>query len=408
MSEKDMKEMGVGELRTYANELRSEYLELPSENRSDEQNTRVRGIKAEVDKLDTLMSLALVTEMREYESQGALAALGQVGEGVRSGGQQFLDHPDVVEWIRRGLPASGFRAELDAGIRVFEAYDWAASTGPGNASPGSVNTLLPVAQPIAPTPRQAKLYLRDLIPTMTTTMSRLPYVRELTPTSTELGASAVLEAGTKPDQSLNFQGATADPTVIAATLTLSKQLFEDASFVVQYINQRLPYLVKFKEDYEFLNGSGTWPDLTGILNTSGVQSQSATSGDPAVTIANAMAKIQVVDGQATAVVMYPTDATTMFVKRASTSGIFDAGTPFANMPMSVWGLPVYQTRAMTQGHALVADFQRGAIIADRQQVTIETFDQHSDYAARNMLFLRCEERVGLLVPRPDVLVNATL
>ena len=56
------------------------------------------------------------------------------------------------------------------------------------------------------------------------------------------------EGGTKPNATLDFAGQKADPTVLATTLVISKQLFEDAAAVVQYINQRLPYLVKFKED----------------------------------------------------------------------------------------------------------------------------------------------------------------
>lgn len=408
MSTKAMKEMSTDELRSYAGELRSEFVDLHERERSDEDNARVRHIKSEVDALDTLLTVGQAIELRE-QSAGTLAAFAEQRQGdYRSGGQMVFDDPAVQQWINDGCRASGWRVEVNEGLRVFEAYDWSANSGPGTAAPGTTNALLPVAQPIAPTPRQAKLYLRDLIPTFTTTMTQLPYVRELSPTSNELAASAVKEAGTKPDVSLNFDPQIANPTVIAATLSLSRQLFADGAFVVNYINNRLPYLIKFKEDYEFLNGSGTWPDMQGILNTSGIQTQTATASDYAVTIANAMAKAVLVDGQATAVVMYPTDATTMFTKRASTSGVFDAGTPFSSMPGTVWGLPVYQTRAAQSGHALVADFARGALIADRQQITLDTSDQHSDYFARNMLMVRCEERVALLMPRPDLFVNATL
>ena len=80
-----------------------------------------------------------------------------------------------------------------------------------------------MGQPIAPVPRQARLDLRDLIPKMTTTLAAIPYVQELDPNFYE-SASAVAEGGTKPNATLSFQGAKADPTVIAASLVLSKQL----------------------------------------------------------------------------------------------------------------------------------------------------------------------------------------
>lgn len=414
-----LKEMSPDELREHAKNLRAEFAELSEGTRSDEQNARVRAISAEAEQLDTNLTLALVEEMRQIERHGgntAAAFANAGGNGFRSGAEQLIESAEYKTWVDHGMAGDGFRTVLNAGIRSFEAgqrdpsfigTDF-GSGGPPNASTGNLNSLLPVGQPIPPTPRQAKLYLRDLIPVMNTTLSQIPYVRELAPTTTELGASAVLEGSAKPDASLNFQGASAAPTVIAADLTLSKQLFEDASFVVQYINGRLPYLVKFSEDNEFLNGNGGWPNITGLLQTTGVQLQDATAGDQALTIGNSLAKIETADGEGTAVVMHPIDAWKMFTRRTVNSGVLDAGTPFASLPMTVWGLQVYRTRAMNQGYSLAADFPRGAVIADRQQVLIETFTQHADYAQRNLILMRCEERVGLLVPRPDLFVYATL
>lgn len=423
MPTKALKEMTIDELREYAGGLRSEFAGLSEKTRTDEENTRVRAIAAEAEQLDTHLTLALIQQQREELSRlrtlgvGPVGAMLPVSEGFRSGGQMWVESDSFKAWAGSGYGGEGFRTVIDGGIAAFEAGQRApsyiaqdfGSGGPGNASDGNLNALLPVGQPIAPTPRQAKMYLRDLMPVMTTALTTIPYVQELDPTANELAATAVPEGGPKPDVSLNFQGQNASPTVIAADLTMSKQLFEDASVVVQYINQRLPYLVKFREDNEFLNGSGAWPRIRGILNTTGTQTQAATAGESAITIANAIEKIELVDGAATAVVMYPTDAWAMFTKRAAGgSGTFDAGTPFANIPLTVWGLPTYRTRLMTSGHSLVGDYQRGATVIDRQQVTIETFTQHADYAQLNQLLLRCEERVGLMVQRPDLFVDTTL
>lgn len=292
-----------------------------------------------------------------------------------------------------------------SGAQMFTraVNEW-ASGGPPSYDPSGAGNLLPVGQPIAPIPRQARLYLRDLIPTMTTTLAAIPYVQELNPTAYE-SASAVAEGGVKPNATLSFQGAKADPTVIAATLVISKQLFEDAAAVVQYINTRLPYLVKFKEDNEFLNGSGTWPDITGFLNTTGIQTQGL-STDNATTFGVAFADIENHDGTPTAVVLNPFNAWKMFTQRAAGgSGTFDAGTPFSALPLTVWGVPTYRTRAIPQDSALVGDFQLGAMIADREEVNVETFRER--YAEQNQILLRCEERVGLMVFRPDLFVSVT-
>jgi HK97 family phage major capsid protein len=216
----------------------------------------------------------------------------------------------------------------------------------------------------------------------------------------------VAEGGTKPPATLDFVGAKADPTVLATTLVISKQLFEDAAAVVQYINQRLPYLVKFKEDWEFLNGSGTWPDIEGIFNA-GPQTQGAVAGEVAITLGEAFAKVELADGAPTFVVLNPNDAWAMFTKRAAGgAGTFDAGTPFSALPLTVWGVPTYRTRAINAGLACVADGERGAMIIDRESVNVQTYRER--YAEVNQILLVCEERVGLAIWRPDLFVKTTI
>ena len=326
----------------------------------------------------------------------------------------------ALEWSRltaSGYGDSGYRD--DSGYRVSSgASEWAAGGPPTGDSTGS-STLLPVGQPIPPVPRRARLWLRDLLPSMRTTLASVPYVQELNPASYEGasgatgGAGQVAEAGTKPSSQLSFQGQNARPTVIAATLVISKQLFEDSPAVVQYINGRLPYLTRFQEDNQFLNGNGTWPNLPGILNQSGVLSQAyytqtgATTPDRAQTIGIAMSQVENHDGSPNSVVMNPTDAWTMFTNRAAGgSGTFDAGTPFSALPLTVWGVQSYRSRAYPALQALVGDFQLGGMIVDREQVNVQLYRER--YAEQNLVLLICEERVGVMWFRPDLFVSTLL
>lgn len=416
-------DMSLDELYARGTELRGELKDLQEkQERSDDDTTALRALCEEAVELDTTITLV---EMEDRRSKAHLASTDggfrSDQERPKSFGELVLTD-DLMHWaIRDGRTGRGndgweisfsdqgsgaqmlVRSEMESLIRATSVNEWGAG-GPPNYDTSSSGTLLPVGQPIAPIPRQARLYLRDLIPTMTTTLAQIPYVQELNPTSYE-SASSVAEGGVKPQATLSFQGANADPTVIAATLVISKQLFADAAAVVQYINTRLPYLVKFKEDNEFLNGSGTWPDIKGILQTTGVQSQSLAT-DNATTFGQAFAKVENTDGTPTAVVLNPFNAWKMFTQRAAGgSGTFDAGTPFSALPLTVWGVPTYRTRAMPEDQALVGDFQLGAMIADREEVNVETYRER--YAEQNQILMICEERVGLLVFRPDLFVNVT-
>lgn len=424
-AEKTYAEMSVDELKARSAELRSDLADVLRGERNAESSEKMKTLSAEAAAVDVAMTLAYQGERRDpiAELAGPMAATRVVGnaeEGIRSGGELLVAHQGVRSWIEGGMASlgpKGMAFTVECGIDQFELpvggirapYLAFGTGGPGNDASSGVNALLPVGQPIAPAPRRAKLYLRDLIPVQPTTLAQIPYVRELTPEDTEGGATAVAEGGLKPDTTDEFDPAVAYVTVIAGNVSPSKQLWEDAPFVAAYINQRLPYKVKLREDAQFLRGPGGYPNIEGILTDSAIQTQAATAGDPAITIGNAIAKVELKDGEATAVVMYPTDAWGMFTHRAAGgSGTFDAGTPFSNIPMTVWGLPVYRTRVMTSGHALVADFARGFLIADRQQVNVRVYDQHEDYAAHNLLLVQAEERVGLLKLRPDLAVDATL
>lgn len=405
------------EVRGRLNELRKDFADLPRESRTDADSDRARNMIAEVHELDAHLTAIAAAERRD--NAGLAATMFDGGGAVehRSGAAQILDSESFRSYAEAGLPRGGRAVvEMRGSIDSLFLETRAPITEFGNTGPGTsvfggnfdttyAGSLAPVGQPIAPLPRVAKLYLRDLIPKMPTTLAQVPYIRELNPTANE-AASAVAEGTAKPNATIAFQGAKADPTVIAATLVLSKQLFADAPLVAAYIRQRLPYMVKFQEDYEFLNGSGNWPDVQGIFNTPGVQSQAATTGDPALSIGNAFADIENSDGSPTGVVMNPKDAWTMFTRRTSGSGQLDAGTPFSALPLTVWGVPTYRTRAKAAGSALVADFVRGAAIIDREQVNVQMYQER--YAELNEVLVLCEERVGLAVFRPDLFVDTAL
>lgn len=414
--ERKYAEMSVDDLKTRATELRFDFASMHDGERTDEYSESVRGILREITMLDNQLTLARAQEYREEQRDVApSAATAELMSGVRSIGDRIMDNDAMKAWVEGGMRGGAdsvidyyVDGSIDAGLRAI--INEFGSGGPGNNATNGVSGLLPVGQPIPPTPRQGRLFMRDLLPVQATTLTQVPYVRELNPVSLEGGASAVSEGSVKPDVALSLSSATAYVTVIAGNISPTKQLWEDAPLVVAYINQRLPYLVKLREDYEILQGSGTYPDIQGIKNVSGIQSQGATSGEYAITLGNAIAKVENVDGSATAVVMNPTDAWSMFVKRASGgSGTFDAGTPFAGGGFStVWGLPIMRSRVYAQGNALVGDFQRGGMILDREQVNVQVYPQHSDYAARNAVLVQAEERVGCMWFRPDYFVSTTL
>ena len=167
--------------------------------------------------------------------------------------------------------------------------------------------LLPQGQPILPTPRQMKLTVRDLIPSTTTTLASVPYVREHTPATDETGASSVGEGIAKPEVVMEWSDQDAPVRKIAAWVPATSEILADAPTLRGYIDGRLRYMLALREQDEILRGNGVSPDLLGILNTTGIQTQTATNNDVPATIADAIAKVELVDGDANGIVMNPGD-----------------------------------------------------------------------------------------------------
>lgn len=271
------------------------------------------------------------------------------------------------------------------------------------------SSLLPVGQPFLVDTRRRRLFIRDLIGVQQTTLSNIPYVRELNPVANALSASTVAEQGTKPEATIQLTPDNAPVQVIAITLPVTTQIVEDAPTLMGYINGRLTYMLQYREEDEIIRGNGVTPDLKGLLSYSGIQTQAtAGAGEYAITIGNAIAKIELVDGYADGVAMNPATFWAMVTHRAAAgAGTFDAGA-FTQSPIQyVWGLPVVRTNAMAANQNLVGNFGMGATLFDRSQSGVRIFEQHSDYAAKNMVLLRGEERVALAVNRPDFFCVAT-
>lgn len=391
------------ELRNRAAEMRSEWSELSKSDReSDSFRNAKTGFLAEMDDIDVHLSLRQM-EMAPPVRNAPAGAFSDINtHEVRSAGELVTDNAEFRAWAssqsnRAHLTSESPSVELRALV----------SQGSGDAS-GAFN-LLPVNQPYLANVNQQRLFLRDLLTVQPTGLAAIHYVRESGAVSNETAATVVAEGATKPEAQIVFTPDIAPMQVIADNIPITTQVLEDSATVVGYINGRLVYMLKLAEEKEVLNGDGTGAHLKGLRTYTEKQTQAATAGETAITIANAIVKIETRNGFADGVAMNPIDAWAMFTKRAAGgAGTFDAGTPFANIPLNVWGLPVARTISLPAGTALVGSYRMGATLFDRQQANVRVYEQHSDFAVKNKVLLQAEERVGLAVNRPDWFVEVTI
>lgn len=402
-----------GQLLEAGDKLR-EMRNRPEDDRTDNFTAELRTQARVLDALDaefTATRNAEAHELQELAWQHAIANPGHGSRGPdaangdhrarqpRTLGERFVATEEYRAWVEGGQ-----RGPLSAEIRALVDSDTTTETD------GNAGMLIPQGNPIPPTPRQAKLVMRDLIPSTTTTLNNINYVREYTPATDETGASSVAEAAVKPEVVLEFTDADAPVRKIAAWVPVTMEILADAPTLAGYINGRLAYMVNFREQDEIIRGNGIAPDLTGIINTTGVQTQTATNNDVPGTIADSIAKVELADGDANGVVMNPGDFWASVSERRSTQMDASAvgSAPIGTPAPTLWGLPVVRTRAMTTLTALVGDFANSCMIFDRQGMTIRQSDSHDTYFIYNKVAILAEKRLALAVFRPDLIVNTTV
>lgn len=265
------------------------------------------------------------------------------------------------------------------------------------------------------------LRVRDVLLSATTTSDAITWIKEnaFTNAAAEVAESTSLSATAKPESALTFTQDTASVVTIAHWIPVTRQALADAGQLSAYINDRLVYGLRKREDNQLLNGAGGGTDLTGLLNTSGVQALDSThfSGAPVANagtanenfnrVHRAITKIMTTGAaNPTFIIMNPADVE-KFSTYADGSRQYLAGGPYATQPARIWGLPIVMSEQIAAGTALVGDGSQAAVF-DREAATIYTTDSHGDLFIRNIIVVLAEERVALAVFRAAAFAKLSL
>lgn len=217
-------------------------------------------------------------------------------------------------------------------------------------------------------------------------------------------------SGVKPESAMALEMVTTAVKTIAHWIPITKRAAADAGQVRTLVdNFLLAGLAEEKED-QVLNGNGTGENLTGILQTAGIQT-TGSAGTDIDAVVDAIAKVRTVGRRKpTGLVIHPNDwYSTGFLTAKDTAGNYLIGDPRASVEQlnTLWGLQVVVTEAMTENTALVGDF-RQAVLWQREAPSILVSDQHADFFTRNLLAVLAEERdaFGVLDPQAFCTITA--
>ena len=219
-------------------------------------------------------------------------------------------------------------------------------------------------------------------------------------------------SGTKPEGALGFLRQTTPVSTIAVWMPVTNQMLADAPQVESVITQHLLKDLQLELDNQVLNGGGTAPDFTGILNAGiGAIAYGTAYNNVMDAVLAGITLVQTGDYRdPDAIIMHPNDFEDIRKERenaaTATLGAYLMGPPSQSGPVTLWGRPISTTVRITEGTTLIGAFDSGCMLFDREQSTIKV-GLINDYFVRNMQVILAEMRAGFVVFRPASFCQVT-
>ena len=354
--------------------------------------------KASVDKMASEHN-GLAGKVEELKAQ-----LGEVEQRSvrRGGGGGDAVHSVGAQMIAQKEKLDGFRASLQAGQRLnLPIADVQNALTSPDVKPGVVEPQrLPGIQQTA----KQRLFIRDLISPGRTTSSAIFWVQQ---TGFVNRAAVVPEGQKKPESTISFDTKITPVATIAHIFKASKQILDDFAQLQSTVDAEMRYGVKFAEEREILFADGNGSRFEGIV-------PQAQPFDPAFTVEHqtpiddlrlAMLQSQLARLPATGFVLHFIDWAKIELTKDE-NGRYIFANPQGLAGPVLWGLPVVPTEVPEfEGEFLTGAFQAGAQLFDREDANVVVSTENADDFEKNMVTIRCEERLALAVKRPEAFVT---
>lgn len=410
----------LDEVATITTEMEGDEAKNTSDNREKVTALLTEGdnLRKSIEQDNTILGLkAFATEPVPTPAGGDGDVPRSSFAGQKSLGQMFVESDAYKGMLGAdGKPKKAYRAAFETGGFLHGSL---TATGGAKATFDSaltgLETYINYYNPSSPilVPQQ-RLTVRDLLAVGSTNGNSVPYIKE---TSFTNAATTVAESGEKPEATLVTEDVFAPVKKIAVVLKVTDEMFADFPALRSYIDARLRFMVMQREEAQLINGNGSGSNITGILNSS-PQTQSATTPGELDAVLMAIEKIRntATGGyEPDGIVINPADWTELRMLKDTTNGQYYGGGPFygpygnggfIEEPL-LWGLRPVITNAITSGTALVGAFRTGAMIFQREGISVEAFNQNEDDVVYNRVTLRVEERLALAVFAPKAFCTVT-
>lgn len=342
----------------------------------NQMNAELNELGEHVDTLDGAEKAAREHEGREKGRRG-FPFPGQRGEEkgsrrqVKSLGEWLAEEKAYQNWAKAGA-GGGVTLQFDEAwpsdiLAKAAQFDTMGAKALFETSAGYAPQSLRIGGFVEAATRPIQLL--DIIPVAQTGYESVVYMEETTRTH---AAAEKAEGGTYAESAFAFTEKNSPVVKITDSLPVTDEQLKDAAMMESYVNGRLLFGIRQRLDTQVLIGNGTAPNLRGLKNVSGIQTQ-ARGADPVPdTIYKAMTKIRVI-GRAipTHVLLHPDDWQGVRLMRTA-DGVYVWGNPSEAGPERIWGQPVVQQDIDSAGTGYVGSFQPSWVsLFERQGIEMQ-------------------------------------
>ncbi|GMU51007.1 MAG: hypothetical protein AMXMBFR33_01530 [Candidatus Xenobia bacterium] len=254
-------------------------------------------------------------------------------------------------------------------------------------------------------PRLRQMHLRDVLNVVRTTKAQLEFVVETGYTNAAAERAEGAEAALSE---ISFDKSSVASTQVSHGLVLTKEQARDMPTVENFTENRMVNGIYHKEDTLLIAGSSA--SLKGFTQVSGRQTynrhQAGDTKIDALRRAQTMLHLVELPTLPTVYIVNHEDWEEMELQKDSQDRYIWAQVQ-VNGQKVMWQVPVFPTSAIDQGQFVTGDLYQSSTFYDLEEVSVQIFNQHSDFALSGKLLLFGDEGVYIAHQIPELIITGS-
>jgi HK97 family phage major capsid protein len=250
--------------------------------------------------------------------------------------------------------------------------------------------------------------MMGIIPVGSTSSNVIRYVKESAYTD---NAANVAEGAAPTDSEFQLTAEDAVVQKTSAVMTISQEMLDDTPALSSYLSQRLPAKINTVIDDQLIGGSGSSPNLLGLMNggttfAAGGFANAIESAQELDVLYVAMNQLALSNYAANGIVLNPTDFHKIALLKDTTNEYLRGNSLVsADGFFRINGVPVYMNNKMAAGNFVVGDFSQGSQVWQREGLRVDFGYENNDNFDKYLVSVRGIARIAHSIYLPKAFVK---